>query len=146
MLGCVQWGIGKDRDFSRCGELDLMVELIQQLMFVHLSCFMPAYLQWGTGRDWDFSRCGQLYLMWTQDGHRSVLSDFTEWCDESYLDLNMNKTKEMILDFRKQGHTHRVIQICEETVAIVHSYMYLRMIFEEWDLNADAITKKGLFS
>ena len=36
----------------------------------------------------------------TQDGHGAALDDFTEWCDESYLDLAVNKTKEMIFDFR----------------------------------------------
>ena len=45
-------------------------------------------------------------LQGTQDGHGAALDDFTEWCDELYLDLNMSKTKEMIVDFRRQGHTH----------------------------------------
>ena len=39
-------------------------------------------------------------LLGTQDGHGAALDGFTEWCDESYLDLTVNKTKEMISDVR----------------------------------------------
>ena len=68
------------------------------------------------------------FLRGTQDGHGAALNDFTEWCDESYLDcdLNVSKTKEMIVDFRRQGHTHEEIQIHGgEAVEILHSYKYL---------------------
>ena len=41
-----------------------------------------------------------LSLLGTQDGHGAGLYDFTEWCDKSYLDLNVNKTKEMTVDFK----------------------------------------------
>ena len=31
----------------------------------------------------------------TQNGHGAALDDFTDWCDESYLDLNVNnKTRD----------------------------------------------------
>jgi hypothetical protein len=88
-----------------------------------------------------------LSLLWgTQDGHGTALDNFTEWCDESCLDLNVSKTKEMIVDFRRQGHAHGAIQIHGEPVEIVHSYKYLGTIFEDtlkWDLNTEAIAKKG---
>ena len=47
-------------------------------------------------------------LLGTRDGHHVALDDFTEWCDEPYLDLNVNKTKEMETDFKRHGHTHGV--------------------------------------
>ena len=68
-------------------------------------------------------------LQGTQDGHDAARGDFTEWCDESYFDLNVNKTKEMMADFRKRGHIHGAIQINDESVGIVHSYKYLATIF-----------------
>ena len=68
-------------------------------------------------------------LQGTQDGHSAALDDFTKWCDESYLDLNMSKTKEIIIDFRRQGHTHGEIQIHGEAVEVVHSSKYLGTIF-----------------
>ena len=80
-----------------------------------------------------------LYLLQgTQAGQGAALDDFTEWCDESHLDLNVNKTKEMVVDLRRPGHTHRAIQIHDETVEIVHLYKYLGKIFEDtlkWGLN-----------
>ena len=68
-------------------------------------------------------------LQGTQDGHDAALDDFTEWCDESYFDLNVNKTKEMMVDFRRQGRTYWAIQINGESMGIVHSYKYLGTIF-----------------
>ena len=44
--------------------------------------------------------------------------------------LNVGKTKEMIVDFRRRGHTLGVIQIHGEAVEIAHSYKYLGTIFE----------------
>ena len=52
----------------------------------------------------------------------AALGDFTEWCDESKLDLNVSKTKEMIADCRRRGHTLGGIQIHGEAAEIVHSY------------------------
>ena len=65
-------------------------------------------------------------LLRTQDSHGAALDEFTKWCDELYLDLNVNITKEMIVDFRRLGHTHREIQIHEEKVEIVQLCKSLR--------------------
>ena len=51
----------------------------------------------------------------------SSLNDSAEWCNESYHDLNVNETKEMIVDFRRQGCTHRAFQIHNETMERVYS-------------------------
>ena len=85
-------------------------------------------------------------LQGTQDGHSAALDGFIDGCDDSYLDLNVDKTKEMIVVFRRQGHAHVTIQIHNEPVEIVNSYKYLGTILEDtlkWDLNTEAITKKG---
>ena len=50
-------------------------------------------------------------LKGTQDGHGAALDVFIDWCDDSYLDLNAGKTKEMTVDFRRQGYAHLAIQI-----------------------------------
>ena len=79
-------------------------------------------------------------------GHGAALDDFMDWYDDSYLDLNVGKTTEMIMEFRRQGYAHVAIQIHGEPVEIVTSYKYLSTIFEDilkWDLNTKAITKKG---
>ena len=74
-----------------------------------------------------------------------ALDYFIDWCDDSYLDLNVGKTNEMIEDFRRQGYAQAAMQIYGEPVEIVTSYKYLGTVFEDslkWDLNTEAITKK----
>ena len=34
-----------------------------------------------------------------------ALTEFVDWSDNSYFDLNVTKTKEMIVDFRRQEHS-----------------------------------------
>ena len=41
---------------------------------------------------------------------------------ESHLNLDLNKTKKIMVDFKRLRHTHGAIQILSETVEIVHSY------------------------
>ena len=43
------------------------------------------------------------------------------WCQENNLSLNVNKTKEMIVDFRKQQREHSPIHIKGTAVAKVES-------------------------
>ena len=66
-----------------------------------------------------------------QDGHGAALGDFTEWCDEPYLDLNVSKTKEMIIDFRRPGYTDSAIPIHDEIMKIVILHKCLGNIFED---------------
>ncbi len=35
-----------------------------------------------------------------ESGRGPVIEEFVTWCDESYLELNLIKTKDMIIDFR----------------------------------------------
>ena len=44
---------------------------------------------------------------------------FVKWFEENYLILNVSKTKEMIIDFRRQKNTPTPLQ------QIVHTYKYL---------------------
>ena len=60
---------------------------------------------------------------------RAALDDFIDWYNDSYLHLNVGKTKEMIVDFRRQGHAHVAKQIHGDPVETVNSYKYLGTIF-----------------
>lgn len=59
-----------------------------------------------------------------EDEYRSQVSNFVKWCDDNYLNLNVKKTKEMLIDFRKKKCTQNLV-IKEEQVEIVHDYKYL---------------------
>ena len=41
---------------------------------------------------------------------------FVDWCDSNHLALNVTKTKEMVIDFRKQTKVPDVIVIKEKDV------------------------------
>ena len=47
------------------------------------------------------------------------------WCQENNLTLNVNKTKEMIMDFRKQQREHPPIHIAGTVVEKVESFKFL---------------------
>eukprot|EP00061_Rhincodon_typus_P004856 g23601.t1 len=48
------------------------------------------------------------------------------WCNENNLSLNVGKTKELIIDFRKKGGEHAAIYINRTEVERVKSIKFLR--------------------
>ena len=75
-----------------------------------------------------------------------ALTEFVYWCDNSYLNLNVTKTKQMIVDFSRQKHSPRKTIIHNNEAEIVSKYKYLGTIFDDtlkWDDNTEEIVKKG---
>lgn len=56
---------------------------------------------------------------------------FVEWCDSHFLNLNVNKTMEMIIDFRRNRDAHDSIAIKEESVKVVNCYKYLGVMIDD---------------
>ena len=73
---------------------------------------------WGGGRQTDRQTDRQRHL-------------FVDWCDNSYLDLNVTKTKEMSAYFRRQEHSPGKTIIHNNEVEIVSKYKYLGTIFDD---------------
>ncbi len=46
-----------------------------------------------------------------ETGHGPVVNHFIEWCEESHLEINTIKTKDMMIDFRKQPPPHEVTYV-----------------------------------
>lgn len=72
--------------------------------------------------------------------------DFVSWCDKNYLDLNLSKTKELIIDFRCDKNPAVDSTIHGKTVERVTSYKYLGTFFDEklkFDVNTADIVKRG---
>lgn len=70
---------------------------------------------------------------------------FCIWCKQHNLHLNVSKTKELIIDFRKRSDCHESIKIEGETVEQVKSYKYLGVLINnklDWSDHALSITSK----
>ena len=71
---------------------------------------------------------------------------FVEWCKLNYLELNVKKTKEMIIDFRKKNICiPDTIIIGDENIERVNEYKYLGFMIDnqlKGSCNTDMVTKK----
>ena len=68
------------------------------------------------------------------------------WCNRCKLDLNVNKTKELVLDFRKNKTAITPLFIGNETVDIVESFKYLGVTFQcdlKWQSHVSMLIKKA---
>uniref|UniRef100_A0A1A8LS20 Reverse transcriptase domain-containing protein n=3 Tax=Nothobranchius TaxID=28779 RepID=A0A1A8LS20_9TELE len=86
-------------------------------------------------------------LSGSEINHGPALSDFVEWCDSNYLDLNVKKTKDMIIDFRRSAPPHLGSSIIHgEVVEVVEEYRYLGSWIDNklrFVTNTDSIFKRA---
>lgn len=78
-------------------------------------------------------------------GHGPVLDSFIEWCEESFLQLNVAKTKNMRFDFRRKPSALPCTIINGSAVETVNQYKYLGIILDDkltFEANTDRICKK----
>ena len=67
------------------------------------------------------------------------------WCARHDLELNVAKTKDMIIDFRKDKMAVTPLAIKGQQVEIVDSFKFLDTTIAntlKWDINAETIAKK----
>ncbi len=70
----------------------------------------------------------------------------TKWCQENHLSLNIDKTKELVVDFRRQSREHTPISIDKTPVERVNSFKFLCVHITEdltWSAHTDAVLKKA---
>ena len=68
------------------------------------------------------------------------------WCQENNLALNVNKTKEMIVDFRKPQRERPPIHIDGTVVEKVESFKFLGVHItdkQKWSIHTDRVVKKA---
>ena len=68
------------------------------------------------------------------------------WCQDNNLSFNINKTKEIIMDFRKQQREHPPIHIDRTAVEKVVSFKFLGVHITDklnWSTHTDSIVKKA---
>ena len=76
----------------------------------------------------------------------SQVDEFTQWCDDHYLTLNTTKTKEMVIDFRRNGADHENVIIHNQVIEQVDSYKYLGTVIDDklsWRANVQSVYKKA---
>ena len=84
----------------------------------------------------------------SKDDDRAFLSQvdsFVNHCDTNYLELNVSKTKEMVIDFRQARSDPQPVDIKGSAVARVETYKYLGIVLNNklsWGDHVDLIVKK----
>ena len=69
------------------------------------------------------------------------------WCQENNLTLNVNKTKEMIVDFKKQQREQLPIHVDGTVVEKLESFKFLHVHITDklkWSTHTDSVVKKAL--
>ena len=77
--------------------------------------------------------------------YQEEVKRFTTWCVDNYLELNVLKTKEMIIDFRRKPTSIPDLYIGDEKVERVSQYKYLGSITDNkltFNQNIESINKK----
>ena len=78
--------------------------------------------------------------------YRSDIDHFVSWCVANCLELNVVKTKELVIDFRSGVYHPTPVNINMQNIEIVHSYKYLGTTIDDklrWDENTMNLYKKG---
>ncbi|KAK0147391.1 hypothetical protein N1851_013140 [Merluccius polli] len=80
--------------------------------------------------------------------YRTLVDNFVEWSEQNHLRLNVNKTREMVIDFgRKKRMPSQPLRIRGEVVEEVEDYKYLGVVIDnrlDWKSNTEAVYKKGM--
>ncbi len=81
-----------------------------------------------------------------ETAYREEVSTLTKWCQENHLSLNIDKTKELVVDYRRQSREHTPITIDKTPVERVSSFKFLGVHITEdltWSAYTDAVVKKA---
>ena len=81
-----------------------------------------------------------------ESAYRVEVQRLVDWCASNDLELNVAKTKEMIIDFRKDKMSVAPLAIKGQQVGIVDSFKFLGTTIADtfkWDINAESIAKEA---
>ncbi|XP_049331041.1 probable RNA-directed DNA polymerase from transposon BS [Astyanax mexicanus] len=81
-----------------------------------------------------------------ESAYREEVQRLTDWCTVNNLHLNVDKTKEMVVDFRSAQHTHSPLNIDGSSVEIFKSTKFLGVHLADnltWTLNTSSTAKKA---
>ncbi len=78
-----------------------------------------------------------------ETAYRAEVSTLTKWCQENHLSLNIDKTKELVVDFRRQSRIH-TSPSTRHLWSGVNSFKFLGVHITEdltWSAHTDAVLK-----
>ncbi|KAK1788124.1 hypothetical protein P4O66_016581, partial [Electrophorus voltai] len=81
-----------------------------------------------------------------ESAYRQEVRELVSWCKVNNLYLNVDKTKEMVVDFRRARRDHSQLTINGSSVEIVKNTKFLGVHLAEnltWTLNTSSITKRA---
>ncbi|XP_048465042.1 uncharacterized protein LOC125485591 [Rhincodon typus] len=81
-----------------------------------------------------------------ESNYRREMEGLVTWCNENNLSLNVSKTKELIIDFRKKGRKHAPIYINRNEVERAKSIKFLGVTITDnvsWTSYIDTTIKKA---
>ncbi|KAK1795532.1 hypothetical protein P4O66_001241 [Electrophorus voltai] len=81
-----------------------------------------------------------------ESAYREEVRELVSWCKVNNLYLNVDKTKEMVVDFRRARRDHSPLAINGSSVEIVKNIKFLGVHIAEnltWTLNTSSITKRA---
>uniref|UniRef100_A0A3B1IEK6 Reverse transcriptase domain-containing protein n=1 Tax=Astyanax mexicanus TaxID=7994 RepID=A0A3B1IEK6_ASTMX len=81
-----------------------------------------------------------------ESSYRQEVEHLEGWCRENNLCINVKKTKEMIVDFRRGQHAHLPLHIGGSAVEVVDSYRYLGVHLTSnltWSNNTSTLVRKA---
>ncbi|KAI3365896.1 hypothetical protein L3Q82_000881 [Scortum barcoo] len=78
--------------------------------------------------------------------YRTLVDNFVEWSEQNHLRLNVNKTREMVIDFRRKKMPSQPLRIRGEVVEEVEDYKYLGVVIDnrlDWKSNTGGCVQEG---
>nr|XP_057933216.1 uncharacterized protein LOC131132050 [Doryrhamphus excisus] len=78
--------------------------------------------------------------------YREEVRHLVDWCKANNLILNVDKTKEIIVDFRRSRPSHTPLSINDTAVEVVNTTKYLGVHITDnlgWSLHTSALAKKA---
>ncbi len=81
-----------------------------------------------------------------ETAYREEISTLTKWCQENHLSLNIAKSKELVVDFRRQSREHTHITIYNKPVERVNSFKFHAIHITEdltWSALTDTVLNKA---
>ncbi len=81
-----------------------------------------------------------------ESAYRDEVNTLAQWCQSNNLSLNVNKTKELIVDYRRQERRHASSDINGDRVERISSFKFLGVHITEnftWTVHMDQVVKKA---